>query len=245
MKLKRANKASSNGYVGPEKRELVRKIRKLIGKNYSDDEVINELEIRPDVLRLMKATILEQDKMTFDRLSNDVVYSDYLMKQGNLIRELNNMNVRFRNRGQYSAQVSGIKLQSEIYDKCIKLGQDLGFIQKKAAELNLSAKMVVGAMSDAQVMAEVHKEVQDLNRLVKQHAIEMRPELMSSTGLNLFVPADTPSKKKRLALPAPEEDEEARPQFRKQKIKTEVTVEMKTKIPLLRRRVFNSDKDDS
>jgi hypothetical protein len=212
--------------LAPEKRRsLARKVRKLLGKNYNDEEILHELGIKnPLRLQKAKAMIMEQDRMLFERLHNDVVYSDYLMKQGKLIRELSDMAVKFRNRGQWGALVASAKVRSDIYDKMVKLGQELGFIQKKATELNISAKMQFGAMSDAQVMKELHKEVNDLNALVQKSSISMRKELLDATGIPTFV-----SEFGQRALPAPNDDD-SKTVFVKSKLKAkkaEVKVTLK------------------
>lgn len=125
-----------------------------------------------------KKRILERDKMVFGKLDSVAVYSDYLMKGRQMIRELDELKVKFRNRGQWGALVAAVKQKKDVYDSVIKLGQDFGFIDKKVAELKVSAEMSVTPMTEADVKKEVEDEVKKLTQLAEGKIIDMRPELL-------------------------------------------------------------------
>lgn len=175
-----------------EKRKIISDVRRLIGKGYTDEEILEEMDIRSDTLRLIKHHIYKIDKMTFENLDNATVYSDYIFKCQQMIRDLDEMKVKFRNRGQWTALVASVKTKKEILDGVIKMGQEFGYISKKATELKMSGEISMTAMSTKDMKAEIAREVESLNKLAKGKAIEMRQELLGVTDQELkkFLPAN-------------------------------------------------------
>jgi len=177
-------------------------VRDLLGKNISDDEICQKLEIRFEQLGRIKSDIIEKDRAIFDKLDSTVVYSDYLIKSKSMIKRLQYMAKRFKYRSQWTALVAAIKAEKEIYDGCIKLGQDFGFIERKQKELKLSSEFSVTDLSDDEIGDEIDIEVKRLNNLVNGNVIDIRPELAAVAGDNVdeFMPTNIvrlPEKEKR------------------------------------------------
>jgi len=160
-----------------QQRHLMSDIRRLIGKNYTDYEIMEQLEIRPDDLSHYKQQILRNDKDVLENLDSVGVYSDYLLKSRQMVKELDELKVKFRNKGQWTALVAAVKQKKEIYDSVIKMGQDFGFIEKKATEFKVSGEMSFSTMSEKEVKEEIQKEVENIQRL-STGVIDMRPELL-------------------------------------------------------------------
>lgn len=177
---------------GLAKRKLSADIKRLIGKNYSDEEIMDELEIQPHVLAEYKRQIITLERHAFQNLDSSAVYADYLFKQRQMIKELDLIQTKFRNRGQWTALVAAIKTKSEIYDKSIKLGQDFGFIEKKAGELKVTGEVSFSAMSEADMQKQIKQEVEAMHRMVKSKEIHMREEILGVTGKEVrkFLPTN-------------------------------------------------------
>lgn len=182
-----------------EQRQLAAEIRKLIGKNYTDDEICEKLNIRPNLLVEYKRRIYQHDKVRFQGMDKYVVFSDYVSKSSQMVKELDEVKLKFRNRGQWSALVSAIKAKKEIYDSVIKMGQEFGLIDRRAAEVKVQGEVSFSTMSDADVRREIESEVKRLNEIAQGGVVDMRPELMGVTDDNVehFVPANI------VSLPAP------------------------------------------
>lgn len=179
------------GLSPKQQRKLQAEIRKLIGKNYTDEEIIEALNVRPNDLKIHKKKILDADRVAFKHLDTSAVYSDYIQKMGHLIKELDEVKTKFRNRGQFTALVAAIKEKKNIHDSVIKMGQDFGFIDRKAKEMKVDGEITFSTMSEEQVKEEIQKEVQRLNDLSKGGVIEMREEVLGVTDSDIkrFLPS--------------------------------------------------------
>lgn len=196
---------------GKKRTKLVEKIRRLIGKDYSDEEMCNTLGIHPASLTALKTEILTFDKTFFEHMDSGTVFSDYLLRAKQNINDLNRLinttNIRSAQGSEKAAFVGAIKLRSEIHDKCVKMGQDLGHIDRRAKEVKIDLEGNVdfnfSTMSNNDIKAEIQAEVQALHQLAAGNTINMREELLGVTGdeIKKFLPAPVGStskaKKKR------------------------------------------------
>jgi DNA replication protein DnaD len=194
-----AEKKKNQRLKGTRRKKLVEKIRRLIGKNYSDEEMCQALDLHPSTLTAVKTEILTFDKTFFEHLDSSAVMSDYLLKAKQNIKDLNHLinttNVRSAQGSEKAAYVGAIKLRAEIHDKCVKMGQDLGHIDKRAKEMKLdiegSVDFNLSAMSNADIQSEIKAEVQKLHELAAGTVVNMREDLLGVTGdeVRKFLPA--------------------------------------------------------
>ncbi len=195
---------------GKKRTRLVEKIRRLIGKNYSDEEMCQTLQVHPARLTALKSEILVFDKTFFEHLDSGTVFSDYLMKAKQNITDLNRLinttNIRSAQGSEKAAFVGAIKLRGEINEKCVKMGQDLGHIDRQAKEVNLnfegSMDFNFSAMTNADIQKEIQDEVKKLNAIASGNVVKMREELLGVTGeeIRKFLPPGSTklkSKKRR------------------------------------------------
>ena len=175
-----------------EQRQCMAQIKHLIGKNKTDEEIAEELNIRNDQVELLKRKMYRIEKVRYQNLDKYVVYSDYVYKSTQMVKELDEIKTKFRNRGQWTTLVAAIKQKGEIYDKVIKMGQDFGFIDRKAAELKIEGEMSFSTMTDKDIRTEIEAEVKKMHQLAAGKVIEMRPELTGVTDDEVasYVPAN-------------------------------------------------------
>ena len=192
-----------------EQRKLENDIRTLIGKDYSDFEIMERLELQPHILQQYQQRISDIDTGNFHKLNRVKVYSDYVLKSRVIIKELDEVKKKFSNRGQFTALVAAIKEKREVYKDVIKLGQDLGFIEKKANMVKLEGEISFSNYSKDEIKAEIEKEMLKLEGMASGNVIEMRPELLESTGDSLettkrFLPSSVkvlePTKKNKTSF---------------------------------------------
>ena len=173
------------------RKRLTEQVKRLIGKNYNDVEICEALEIHTNLLHAIKTDIITVDTEYFKRLTSEDVYSDYLHKSKQMVKRLHQIQVKFRNRGQWTALVAAIKQEKDIYDSCIKHGQDFGFIDKKASTMEVSGEFQFSTMSDDEMKREIAKQMDELNRLASGNVIEMRPEILDAAGGDVkYLPAE-------------------------------------------------------
>lgn len=171
------------------------KVRRLIGKNYSDDEIMETLGMLPKTLQSLKKELLATDKTIFQHMDSAAVFSDYLMKSKHMVKKLHEIQVSAkRTKGGHTAYVASIKQEKEIYDTIIKHGQDFGFIERKAQQTDLNVKggLTFSAVSADDMRQEIARQVKELNELAQGKPIEMRPELLGVTpeDVQSFVPTN-------------------------------------------------------
>ena len=194
---------SGNRISRTSRRALTEKVKRLIGKNYNDREICDALEINTQLLNSIRSDISTVDKVMFENLSSSDVYSDYLYKSKQMVKRLHEIQVKFRNRGQWTALVAAIKQEKDIYDACIKHGQDFGFIDKKATTMEVSGEFQFSTMSTEEMKKEIAQQMNELKKLASGSVFEMRPEILETAGadaqryLPVEVTGNTEQPKKR------------------------------------------------
>lgn len=178
-KKKRKNK----GLTSSGQKELEKQVRKWIGRGFSDLMILEKLGIedKPQVLSSTKNRINVIDSEEFHSLTSVKVYTEFIEKCRQNIKDLNEMQTRFKYKGQYTALVACIKQKHDINKDLIKIGQQMGFIEQKGSEVSVEAEFSFTTMTTEDVKAKVAKEVARLNGLASgENVIEMRPELLAT-----------------------------------------------------------------
>ena len=181
------------------RKKIIQQIRRYIGQNMTDLEIIKKMGLRDRAYSQYKNAIFQADRRALQNLDTKTVFADYVMKSHQMIRELDVLKKKFTNYGQWTALVAAIKQKREIYNDVIAKGQDFGFIDRKVTELKVSSTMTFNTMSEEDMKAEIAKEVKAMKALATKQ-IDMRPELLDVTPeeVRRFAPAHV------LKLPAPE-----------------------------------------
>jgi len=184
---------------GLKRKRLVKKIRRLMGKGYDDQEIIDTLDIQTKTLVACKQDILNFDKTFFEHLDSGTVFSDYLLRAKQNTKDLdkliNTTNIRSAQGSEKSAFVAAIKLRKEIHDTCVKMGQDLGFVDRKAKEVDINLdgdfNFNFQTMSDKDIRQQIEDETKRLDQIASGKVIEMRTELLGVTDSEVarFLPA--------------------------------------------------------
>jgi len=173
-------KSKRMGLSRLDKRKRAIDIKRLIGKGWTDEEIIDHLEMRPGNFAQYKKQIQETDRAIFTNMDTSGVFSDYCLKMRELVKELDAVKIKFKSHHQYTALVAAIKQKKEIYDSVIKMGQDFGFIDRKVKELKLKGDFSFSTMTETQVKDEIQVEVERMKRLMSGQ-IDMREELLDVT----------------------------------------------------------------
>ncbi len=180
MGKKDVAKKKGGRLTASEQRSLEISVRELIGKNYTPSQIMDDLNMQPHILEQYLRRIHDIDKEHFDNFNSVQVYSDYLAKSDQMVKELDKLKTKFQNRGQWTALVAAIKEKRAIYNDCFKMGQDFGFIEKRKTEVLIESEMTFATMSKEEVDAELKKSIAEMNQMVQADVIEMRPELLES-----------------------------------------------------------------
>lgn len=134
-------KLRNKGYSKAKQREVEAQVRDLIGKNYSDVEIMEELQLQPHVLGYYKKRILKKDREIFESLTPESVLSDLAMKSEELSRKLENLKQLLHEKNQTTAFVQAVRLQADIENKMIRHSHDLGFISRRTNQVQVDGKV--------------------------------------------------------------------------------------------------------
>lgn len=108
----------------------------------------------------------EEDERLARALDPAAVWSEYRLQQLQAARELEDLAEIFRRSKQFSALVGAVKARSEILDKIVKTGQDLGLIKRAAREVNITGEVDFTSMSVQELRVHLHREVRGLQDLL-------------------------------------------------------------------------------
>lgn len=214
---------------GKERKILGQEIRRLIGKSKTDIEMCEELGIKHSLLIEIKKELLAVDSAIYGNLSSVAVMQDFVEKSRDNIVHIDQFFTKFKNRGQWSALVAGIKVKQEIHKDCIKLGQDLGFIDKKSGELKVTGEIGFSTMAESEVMDQIQKEMDGIKNMLKRKPIGMRSEILDVVGTE--VQSHLPAiEDKRAKEPEVLDAEVVKPKRTGKKVKAKFKVQLKKRI---------------
>lgn len=127
----------NKGLKRSDQRKLEDKIRELIGKDFSDQEIMEVLDLQPHVLRLYRQRILEADMTWLRSRSAEDIFGEYVRQAGQWVKDLDMQCKLFRKHGQETAYVHAIRQRRRIHAQVIKMGQDLGIIPKNVMHVQV------------------------------------------------------------------------------------------------------------
>lgn len=141
--------------------------RACVALNYSRDEVLEQTGWSLQWLMTIEEYVEKEDRETFEKRDPRLVFADYRQRQLQCARELEDLTEVYRRSKQFSAMVNAIKARSDILDKILKTGQDLGIIEKKAKKLEVSGGLNVDVSTHTVEELRVHiaaemREMSDL-----------------------------------------------------------------------------------
>ena len=97
-----------------------------------------------------------------------LIFSEYKQRQLLCARELEDLAAVFRKSKQFSSLVNAVKARSEIFDRIVKMGQDLGVIEKagKKVEIDATLSVDVASLSKEELHVHLSKEVAEVATLL-------------------------------------------------------------------------------
>lgn len=129
----------NKGYSKKKKREVEANIRELIGKDFSDYEIQEALNLQPHVLRHYKKQIYGKDKIQFQNMTPESVLANFAEMAKENIAQLEELNREGRKSGKLSAaHVQAVKLQHRLENQVIKHAQSFGLLPKRSMNLELA-----------------------------------------------------------------------------------------------------------
>ncbi len=167
-------KSWSLSYIKKSKARMRRRLAELrvkIAEGKTDEEIVEETGVDFAVLDELKNELYSQDRAAVESADPVSIFIRYCLQQEGIIAELNKVIEKFMDTNQGSAIVGAIKEKSQIYDRVIKMGQDLGLIIKTGTGFELPPDMLAGRDPD-EIRDIIQGELDSINELLGDAAKE-------------------------------------------------------------------------
>lgn len=166
--------------IGMEREVALLKLRDCLAKGMYDDEIQEEICYAPDVIKELREELSARESSAIRQRPTEEIYALYIYEQRRCIADLNEVvddfktyfgekldekGDRQKNRN-INGYVGAVKTRSEILDKILKTGQDLGIIERDSASKGLFAGQAIINMTNIELKQYVIGEMQALHRMM-------------------------------------------------------------------------------
>lgn len=165
-KKKIYNGPGKNQRSEKEIRDLLAKLAICLAENMTVEETCDHLDIRFQDYHMYVERLRAVETADMLNMNEMERYVEYCRSQTKIIRDMENIKVEFKRSKQYNALVGASRLQSDIYDKMIKIGQELGIILKTPESVNIIGGLDVRSLSDVQIRNEIRDELETSRELL-------------------------------------------------------------------------------
>lgn len=149
----------------PRLRRRLAELRVMMRGGKSDEEIVEETGVEFNSLVWLKDQVYKQDRAAIENADPASIFIRYCLQQEGIIVELNEVITKFMTTNQGSAIVGAIKEKSQIYDRVIKMGQDLGLIVKTGDAIDPDAVRLAGRDPD-EIRDMIQENLDSINELL-------------------------------------------------------------------------------
>jgi len=133
-----------------------------------DEDIRDEFGLELESYEKLKAKIYEYGEEDIRSRTSEHVYIQYLLNQIQCIKDLVELTESFAGGKQPSAYVGAVRARSEIYDKIIKQGQELGMIKKLDTGAAV-ADVKLSELSKTELRGLITRELGGLDSLMQSY----------------------------------------------------------------------------
>jgi len=149
-------------------------VQDTIMRGLTDEQATRELGIGLPEYRKLQTGVMDRLIEQIQRQTTYQVYAHYVLEQKSCVLELQKMIDGFKTSKQHNAIVGAVKAKSEILDKIISKGQDMGVIEKRAKRIEFIGSLDVRNMTDVDIARSIMLEMQEINELVDEGIIDAK-----------------------------------------------------------------------
>lgn len=145
------------------------KLWDILTSGKTDEEARKAMKLGHEDYTLLKRKVFERQIEGLTERTAEETFVQYTIDQIANIRSLTEMIAEFKQSKQYNAMVGAVKARADLNDKLLKMGQDLGVIEKQPSRHEVVGGIVVTDMSSKQLKTMIVKELVGLNDMMKNH----------------------------------------------------------------------------
>lgn len=167
-------------------------LRACVSEGMSREQIMDHMEINNSQLTTIEKRLLANDGQRTLSMSTAQRYYQYFLKQEQCVRDLDyfvELTCDAVNKWKDAAEKLGsfdiarktigampsiqgaviaVKAKSDIYDRTIKMGQELGIIAKRAKEIRVSGQLNLAALPTEQLKKVLEKKLDQFDKLVSE-----------------------------------------------------------------------------
>lgn len=138
---------------------------------WTDEQILAETGWSLQRFMAVKRFVADQDQKLFAETDPAQIFATYEQRQLQCARELEDLAEIFRESRQFSAMVNALRTRSDIIDRIVKMGQELGLITRAAKKVEVEARVDVSQLSIEELRVHVSQEFQELQDLLQAPAL--------------------------------------------------------------------------
>ena len=146
--------------------ELVARVYGLLASGSDDADIMDELGLTTDDYQSVKITMFDMKAEELRKKPKEHIYIDYLIQQEANIRALTQILKDHKDSNQPNALVGAVRARSEILDKIIKTGQDVGLIEREPDKHQVISGVMVANLSNLELKKGITEVIVGLDALV-------------------------------------------------------------------------------
>jgi len=152
-----------------EKKDLLLRFARLLSEGVDREDIEQTLALAPGDYEPLLSKFYAEAETSFKSRSNLRIYLDYITRQSQFVRDLERCKLGLEKSNWKNAQgyVAAVKVQSEILDKLITQGQDLGLIKKIAEKFVMVGGTDVRDMGLPEINEAIEEEIISVRKLQK------------------------------------------------------------------------------
>lgn len=150
-------------------RERVAKLRSLLVDGKHETEILRRTGWQPTELAALRSELVRQECEAWRRPA-EVLYAEYVLQQERCLRNLEEMMRTWRKDPKAAPSVvAGVRASSEIIDRIVRQGQELGVLVRAAQRRQvIVAGMNVADLANQQLREVVVQQLTGLKQLVER-----------------------------------------------------------------------------
>ncbi|PNX52102.1 MAG: hypothetical protein BV456_00725 [Thermoplasmata archaeon M8B2D] len=141
----------------------------LLSEGKKIDEISDIMGLENDELLKLKKDLIEEKSSDIKNKPIEHVYFEYFLNQLDNINELTNLILKFDgNSRNYGGVVSAIRARSEIYDKILDRGQNLGVIKKTPSHVKNEHSVLIADLSSNELRKAIVEQYRKIAKLTSE-----------------------------------------------------------------------------
>ena len=149
-------------FTKAEKMEAAASIYELMLAGESDDRIMSAMGMSAELFQEAKRFMLESKASEARSKSREVVYVEYVLEQRGNVRQIDDLlNVMSGPDGKkhYNAFVGALRLRSDIADRILERGYELGIVRKTPEQHEVIGGIAVAGMTSEDLLKAIKEAV--------------------------------------------------------------------------------------